>query len=603
MNDLELLRTYEPILQFTEGEMFYPMAVEPYLEHCSLWRRTKKDEPQLLVPEGELTTAILAQHYVMHEGDTLYLRYVDEPLGGVALQRWLRRKDRPRFRAPGRLARVGLLTRLIDSGFDLVLLLRGKVPAGTVAAAELEYRESRSQDPRFVYYARVLRESGYVILHYLYFYAMNNWRTTFYGVNDHEADWEQVFIYLADQANGDPQPVWTAYSMHDMWGDDLRRRWDDPELTKAGTHPVVFVGAGSHASYFQAGEYLTRVAIGFLKPLRNALWQLRILWSERLGQGAPTAQEFEAIDNLISLPFVDYARGDGLVIGPRGDFEWSPILISDEVGWVDNYRGLWGLETRDPLQGEDAPAGPKYNRDGTIRESWHNPLGWAGLHKVPTPQRLKDSLKNRVNELQVELAAVRDQILELKQDLPKLNLEAQALKQIEHLTEVYQQKERQVIKREIELNILYRREAMLGDSISATQEYLEKVQMGDLGDPQAHIQRKHHPQTRDEIVVHTLLEGWSALSAGLLLLGFAMLLFLNSRQFFIGTAILTFAFGMIEAALRRRLADALLTLSVVLAFFTSLVLIYEFFWEILSGIVVGVAFMIIVTNWRELRGS
>ena len=34
--------------------------------------------------------------------------------------------------------------------------------------------------------------------------------------------------------------------------------------------------------------------------------------------------------------------------------------------WVSGYRGLWGLYTRDPFEGEDAPAGPMYNRDKTI---------------------------------------------------------------------------------------------------------------------------------------------------------------------------------------------------------------------------------------------
>ena len=62
--------------------------------------------------------------------------------------------------------------------------------------------------------------------------------------------------------------------------------------------------------------------------------------------------------------------------------EWSPVLIDDSVPWVNEYRGLWGLDTRDFLAGELAPAGPKYNRDGSVRQSWYDPLGWAGLDKV-----------------------------------------------------------------------------------------------------------------------------------------------------------------------------------------------------------------------------
>ena len=38
--DLRLLRRYEPVLRFTQGELFLPMKVESYLEKCSLWRLT-----------------------------------------------------------------------------------------------------------------------------------------------------------------------------------------------------------------------------------------------------------------------------------------------------------------------------------------------------------------------------------------------------------------------------------------------------------------------------------------------------------------------------------------------------------------------------------
>ena len=45
-------------------------------------------------------------------------------------------------------------------------------------------------------YGRVLRTAGYTVLQYWYFYPFNDWRSTFYGVNDHEADWETISVYL-----------------------------------------------------------------------------------------------------------------------------------------------------------------------------------------------------------------------------------------------------------------------------------------------------------------------------------------------------------------------------------------------------------------------
>ncbi|MBK7623007.1 MAG: hypothetical protein IPJ14_10190 [Kineosporiaceae bacterium] len=67
--------------------------------------------------------------------------------------------------------------------------------------------------------------------------------------------------------------------------------------------------------------------------------------------------------------------------GPAGD-AWHPVVINESTGWVRDYRGLWGHDTRDRLGGERGPAGPRYERDGTVRQSWADPVGWAGLAKV-----------------------------------------------------------------------------------------------------------------------------------------------------------------------------------------------------------------------------
>jgi len=77
----------------------------------------------------------------------------------------------------------------------------------------------------------VVRTAGYTVLQYWYFYPFNDWRSTFYGVNDHEADWETVTVYLVDDpdAHTTPdglRPAWVAASAHDVGGPDLRRRWD-----------------------------------------------------------------------------------------------------------------------------------------------------------------------------------------------------------------------------------------------------------------------------------------------------------------------------------------------------------------------------------------
>ena len=283
--DLELLRAYEPIVRYNHGELFYPTNVDGYLRECDLLVGSSERDREVVIPAGELTPDRLATA-IARPGETLYLRLVQRPMAPLELARWRNRPDRQVFRAPGRLARVGLFARLVDAAFSASLLLRGTVPGGTAAAAQVKYARARADDPRLVYYGRVVRAGGWIALQYLYFYFMNDYRSTFHGANDHEADWEQVFVYLDDAPTG-PRPVWIAAAAHDFVGDELRRRWDDPTLEKVGDHPVLYAGAGSHASYFERGEYVTEIPLPGLRGVRGLLEAVRSFWRESLRQPDP----------------------------------------------------------------------------------------------------------------------------------------------------------------------------------------------------------------------------------------------------------------------------------------------------------------------------
>ena len=257
------------------------------------------------------------------------MRLAQKQLTGLDLARWNRRPDRPEFHAPSRLARVGIFARLIDTAFNASLLLRGTVPGGTTAAAHLKYEKVRQTDPRYVYHGRVLRSDGWIVLHYMYFYFMNDWRSTFSGANDHESDLEQAFVFLEEAPDG-PRPVWFACAAHDYSGDQLRRRWDDPYLVKVGDHPVIHAGAGSHAAYFEAGEYMTAAPLPAARRLRGIFEAARSFWRDTLRQPDP-GDLATSLERALSIPFIDYARGDGLQIGGEGGASWTPVLIDDTV--------------------------------------------------------------------------------------------------------------------------------------------------------------------------------------------------------------------------------------------------------------------------------
>ncbi len=187
-----------------------------------------------------------------------------------------------------------------------------------------------------------------------------------------------------DESDGTVTPVWFARAAHDEVGADLRRRWDDPLLLRDGDHPIVFAGAGSHAAYVEPGEYLQSVPLRLPRWLNGLLGAARQFWTGTLRQGMLGGSADGAV---AAVPFVDYARGDGLAIGPGQEETWAPSLVGDDLAWVSGFAGLFGLDTKDRFAGERAPAGPKFNRDGRPRQSWIDPVGFAGLQAVPPPSR------------------------------------------------------------------------------------------------------------------------------------------------------------------------------------------------------------------------
>ncbi|MCB0161502.1 MAG: hypothetical protein KDD83_25375, partial [Caldilineaceae bacterium] len=124
MNDLDLLRQYEPIVRYTQGEMFFPCAVDEFLKGASLWLVDPDGKATELAPGGTLTVDNLGDYEEILDDHTMYLTYAGEALDPLEYQRWTRRTDREPFHASGRLARVPLISRIGDSLFDLSLLVR-----------------------------------------------------------------------------------------------------------------------------------------------------------------------------------------------------------------------------------------------------------------------------------------------------------------------------------------------------------------------------------------------------------------------------------------------------------------------------------------------
>jgi hypothetical protein len=497
-DDERLLRAFEPVVRLNEGEYFAPVSVEGYVRRAALWHE-QGGESAVVAAADSFDLSSLPELCGSTAG-------VGQALSGIRLSaqddgtaRIPVRERPPRIRGGSRLAAVGLIGRLVDSLNRLSLVFRGSVPGGSAARSYL-LQQAELDPGRPTYHGRVVRDGPWLVCQYWYFYAFNNWRSGFGGVNEHEGDWEQVTVYL--DGTGDwpagplPTPRWVVFSAHDEVGDDLRRRWDDPDLTVVdGRHPVVFAGAGSHSGAYLAGDYLITVDPPRLGGLVAVLrWFVRVLtpWSSQRHSG-------------IGIPYVDYARGDGRVIGAGGE-PWDAVVIDDATPWVRGYRGLWGLDTGDRLGGERGPAGPRYERDGTVRPSWADPVGWAGLAKVaPNPAVESELIEARVAQIDVRLAQLDDTISARRHDL---GLAAAGLVPVAPEVRALAPLEREVT-------------AMMLERASLTDERLRLTGPAavplDHDDPHAHLSHRALPLDPATGLRNRLLSWWAVLSTPLLL--------------------------------------------------------------------------------------
>jgi hypothetical protein len=595
--DLEILRRYEPVMFYTAGEAFFPVDVESYVRECSLWAHDPDGSDRLLIPQGELTLDGLINEPLAAFGTVSYLRFVEtltlaETAQVLAAQAALRREERYHFRTGvGRLARGGLLPRLADALFSLSFLLRGKVSAATAAAAEIDYYQMRQANPHYPYYGRVTRQGGWTIAQYWYLYCYNSWRSGFHGVNDHESDWEMVTVYLYED-NDLLIPEWVAFASHDFKGDDLRRRWDDrKELTLVDGHPAVFAGAGSHAAYFVKGEYQAEVTLPLPNWLAAVMNAWHKFWTEALGQPA---------NNPFRIPFVDYARGDGVSIGAGQPLDWTPVQIDETTPWVRSYRGLWGLFARDPISGENAPGGPLHNRDGTPRGSWYDVLGFAGLDRVPPPSLAPRLLRQNADDLERRQQELNRLIDEKTAELQVQGTRLRSMEGNPHLAKQYVVMAKAVEQLALEVRGLRRERSENRALLEGLNEALDRLEAGIRDDPQAHIHHLVAPTQTKQVRFERAADTWAAVSLGMLSIAVGLLIFLTPQYLLAGLVLVLVLFVLVESVLRGTLVDTLTRITIILALVGSLILLVTFWKLILVTALVGIGLFLLVQRLREL---
>jgi hypothetical protein len=387
-----------------------------------------------------------------------------------------------------------------------------------------------------------------------------------------------------------------AFSSHDHHGDDLRRRWDDPELRRLGQHPVVFAGAGSHSGAFVPGDYVISVNPPQLRKaieVARRLQRLLAPWREQTS-GAPG----------LGIPFVDYARGDGLSVGPGQQTQWVASLIDDQTPWVRDYRGLWGFDTEDPFGGERAPSGPRYERDGSVRRAWVNPLGWAGLLKVvPHDDQLGALLGERIAAVERELLNLDETIARERDELRGIAIEMRSLQTHEYARPLVEARRQRMAQIEANLDERIAARAQLAEELHAHRDTVRRPLP--LESPQAHIQTPHGPRPEEQQRRTRFLHVWAAVSTPLLLALVPVVLLARPLAWLTTIAAAALLFVGIEAFARRRflsfVASVLLVAAIVVAAVALVRLGHQYWKYVLAAVFATAALALFVGNIGDLR--
>lgn len=192
--------------------------------------------------------------------------------------------------------------------------------------------------------------------------SIQYWLAYYYDdwANQHEGDWEGINLFLRRTSEG-YAPVGAGYYSHET---GTRRRWSDIERSQfGGDHPLVYVAAGSHASYFQytKGGYVVTVP-GLIVPVLKI--KLKVSFSTTQVDLVPDKERFSPV-----APRVEMLPDP---VGPPNS--QHPAWEHDK--WLA-FPGSWGIR---PLYGfgYGGPRGPRFKG-----LKWHKPFVWVERHCAP----------------------------------------------------------------------------------------------------------------------------------------------------------------------------------------------------------------------------
>jgi hypothetical protein len=233
-----------------------------------------------------------------------------------------------------------------------------------------------------------------------------------------------------------------------------------------------------------------------------------------------------------------------------------------------------------------------------MRRSWYDPLGWVNLDMLPPPNQTLSYVLDQWLEVEARQNELNEVIAAKDRELVKLGVEANAMRGQTHLRQLHAAHQEKITALSEELNQLRAQLASDQALLEALGLYAARLRTGQRSPARAHLHRPHRPASAARLRFNRFAETWAALSIGLTLISFIILILFGQGYWIWGLVVLVSLMVLVEAGFRRQLAQLITSLTIGLAFIAALILFYEFFWQIIVvAALIGSGYII----WENLR--
>jgi hypothetical protein len=242
-----------------------------------------------------------------------------------------------------------------------------------------------------------------------------------------------------------------------------------------------------------------------------------------------------------------------------------------------------------------------YNRDGSPRPSWFDPLGFAELDQVPPPSREVASITARFAAIEARNAELEELIGEATEELQRLGTALRGMTGGAHLEAQHERQQARVAEQAAIMRGLLQERAENQALLDALARRIERARVGRADGPHDHIRHPMEPVAVETMRFRRATEFWAAVSVSGLIIALVAFILFAPGHLLPAAIVVVIAFVLGESVMRGTFIRTVNRIAVILALISSVVLIVQFWRVGLIAVLLGVAAFLILQRVREFR--